>query len=365
MTDGRHTRLATALDLPAIEALLEDHWVPDAGDGIVWAMGHPAARVVITHPDGGTPDGLVVVTEGPNGQGTLRVRHLLGAEHDTLLEEAGWHARSMGATALELPDGTTFELAEVRGTISDRFVALAAVAANAALLAANRTTGMGRTTTKDDGSPSAAADGEADRASQRILAGLGVPMLSEERTDIGVEDPSGPWLVVDPIDGTGNYRAGLPPWAFAAGLVAGGRPVAGYVMDLSSGRRWWGTVGVGAFRDGMPVTTAPGATLMVPTPPPGGTVEVPEGFRRLRITGCTAVDLCLVADGSAGAWHDLDRDGTHVHDVAGALAVLVAAGGVVLDPDGQPLVLLPDTEGLIRFVAAADHDTAAGLLASA
>lgn len=362
MTDGRHRRLATALDLPAIETLLQDHWLADAGDGVVWAMGHPSARVVVTHADGARPDGLAVVTEGPIGPGSLRVHRLLGADQDGLLVEAGWHARHMGAAALVHPDGTAHELPEVRGTISDRFLALAARAANAALLAANRTAGVGAATTKDDGSPSAEADAAADRESQRILAALGVPMLSEERTDIGVEDPSGPWLVVDPIDGTGNYRAGVPPWAFSAGLVAGGRPVAGYVMDLSSGRRWWGTVDVGSFRDGRPVTTSPGSTLVIPTPPPGGTAAVPDGFRRLRITGCTAVDLCLVADGSAGAWHDLDRDGTHVHDVAGALAVLVAAGGVVLDPDGQRLELRPDTEGLIRFVAAANHDTATGLL---
>ncbi len=135
-------------------------------------------------------------------------------------------------------------------------------------------------------------------------------------------------------------------------------------MDLSSGRRWWGAAGRGAWRDGHVVAPQPGATVVVPTPPPGGAAPVPEGFRRLRITGCTAVDLCLVADGSAGAWHDLDRAGTHVHDVAGALGVLAGAGGVVLDPDGEPLPLRPDTETLIRFVAAADEDTARRLVAA-
>ena len=52
------------------------------------------------------------------------------------------------------------------------------------------------------------------------------------------------------------------------------------------------------------------------------------------------------------AWHDLDRSGTHVHDVAGALAVLLAAGGVALTSDGEPLLLHPDTERRIRLVAA-------------
>jgi 3'(2'), 5'-bisphosphate nucleotidase len=84
----------------------------------------------------------------------------------------------------------------------------------------------------------------------------------------------------------------------------------------------------------------------------------------VRVTGCTAIDLCLVADGAAAAWHDVDRSGTHVHDVAGGLAVLLAAGGVALTPDGEPLELRPDTEQLIRLVAAPSTRAAQELLAA-
>jgi 3'(2'), 5'-bisphosphate nucleotidase len=82
----------------------------------------------------------------------------------------------------------------------------------------------------------------------------------------------------------------------------------------------------------------------------------------VRVTGCTAVELCLVADGSAAAWHDLDRSGAHAHDVAGGLALLAAAGGIALTPDGAELVLRPDTEDRIRFVAAESRATAEELL---
>ena len=51
-----------------------------------------------------------------------------------------------------------------------------------------------------------------------------------------------------------------------------------------------------------------------------------------------------------------------MHDVAGGLAVLLAAGGVALDPDGEPLTLRPDTEELIRLVAAATPGVARELL---
>ena len=63
-----------------------------------------------------------------------------------------------------------------------------------------------------------------------------------------------------------------------------------------------------------------------------------------------------------GPLHDIDRSGTHVHDVAGGLAVLAAAGGVALTPDGAPLVLRPDTGTLIRFAAAATPEAARELI---
>jgi 3'(2'), 5'-bisphosphate nucleotidase len=213
----------------------------------------------------------------------------------------------------------------------------------------------------------ALADTEPDEAAHaaaaQVLAPLDVPVLSEERPDGSVPGDQ-PWIVLDPLDGTGNFTAGLPPWAFSAALVSGGRPVAGLVVDLSSGRRWDGADGAGARRDGVPVAPRPGSTVVVPSAPAHGTVDVPATARRVRITGCTAIDLCLVADGSAAAWHDLDRSGSHVHDVAGGLAVLLAAGGAAVTPGGRPLLLTPDTDARVRFVAASGAEAARDLLAA-
>jgi 3'(2'), 5'-bisphosphate nucleotidase len=215
-----------------------------------------------------------------------------------------------------------------------------------------------------EGSHAEAADEAAHVAAFEVLRQLGPAVLSEERPDRPVADGA-PWIVLDPIDGTGNLAAGLPPWAFSAALVQSGRPVAGLVADLSSGRRWAAAEGAGAWRDGVPARPRPGATAVLPTAPAGATVAVPPGMRRVRVTGCTSLDLCLVADGSAAVWHDLDRSGTHVHDVAGGLAVLLAAGGAALTPEGRPLALRPDTEELIRFVAAATAGAAEVLLRAA
>jgi 3'(2'), 5'-bisphosphate nucleotidase len=247
--------------------------------------------------------------------------------------------------------------------LADRFRHLAARAATRVEIAVALARDAGREHTKDDGSPLVAADEAAHAAAVEVLAPLGVPVLSEERPDGAVADGQ-PWVVLDPLDGTGNFSAGLPPWAFSAALVSGGRPVAGLVADLSSGRRWEGGAGAGARRDGVPVAPRPGSTVVVPSAPGGGSVVVPATARRVRITGCTAIDLCLVADGSAAAWHDLDRSGSHVHDVAGGLAILLAAGGVVLTPDGEPVLLGPDTGARVRFVAASSDGAARDLLAA-
>jgi 3'(2'), 5'-bisphosphate nucleotidase len=70
------------------------------------------------------------------------------------------------------------------------------------------------------------------------------------------------------------------------------------------------------------------------------------------------VDLCLAADGAAAGWHG----DSSVHHVAGGLAVLLAAGGVALTPDGEPLVLGPEAQKRLRFVAASDLASARELL---
>lgn len=249
----------------------------------------------------------------------------------------------------------------VEAPLALRFAHLAALAATRVETAVALTRDDRLTGTEDDGSPLVVADVAAHAAAVDVLGALGLPVLSKESRDSPV--PEGmPWIVIEPLDGTRNFLAGLPPWAFSAALVHDGRPVAGLVADLSSGRRWSGIEGRGAERDGVPVRTRAGSTVVVPSTPTGGPVGMLGPARLVRITGCTAVDLCLVADGAAAAWHDVHRQGTHVHDVAGGLAVLLAAGGAALGADGGPVVLEPDTGALIRLVAAADESLACGLL---
>ncbi|GAA4665345.1 inositol monophosphatase family protein [Frondihabitans cladoniiphilus] len=53
--------------------------------------------------------------------------------------------------------------------------------------------------------------------------------------------------IVDPIDGTANFLRGVPIWATLIALVVDGAPVVGVVSAPALGRRWWGSLGGGAF----------------------------------------------------------------------------------------------------------------------
>jgi fructose-1,6-bisphosphatase/inositol monophosphatase family enzyme/GNAT superfamily N-acetyltransferase len=245
-------------------------------------------------------------------------------------------------------------------SLEERFLDAAARAATAVAsaivdLAALDAVGMGA-----DGAPTEAGDRAAERAAVEALAPLGVPIVSEERGLIGAMPRAGDaWIALDPLDGSRNFRAGYPPYATAIGLVRDGRPLAGFVCELVSGRRWSARVGAGAFADGRSIAAKRGTLLGLPSPTRERDLpRPPGGVQRIRVSGSTSIDLCRVADGSLGAFVALERGVVHVHDLAGPLAILVEAGAAVVDRAGNVPVLEPDPAEVFHIVAAADAEFA-------
>ncbi len=211
-------------------------------------------------------------------------------------------------------------------------------------------------------------DLEAERIALTFLTPLGIPIISEESGVIGAApQPGETWISLDPLDGTRNCMHGMAPWALSAGLVRDGLPVAGLVVDLSSGRRWWAGSTDGARVDGRPLRPRSGGMLTLPSSPPAelAAVRGSAGFDRVRLVGSTAIDLCRVADGTTGAFCDLTRAVARVHDLAGAMAVLHAAGATLLTTDGVPPVLCADPAVRFHIVAAATEGEARALLEGA
>lgn len=99
---------------------------------------------------------------------------------------------------------------------------------------------------KADGSPVT----DTDLAVERRIAGIvaderpGDGMLGEE---VGESGPTARRWIVDGIDGTILFVAGVLGWSTQIALEVDGRPVVGVVTSGADGRRWWAARGGGAW----------------------------------------------------------------------------------------------------------------------
>jgi 3'(2'), 5'-bisphosphate nucleotidase len=246
-----------------------------------------------------------------------------------------------------------------------RFLDAAARAASAAVGAVAGLHGHAERGTGADGAPTLAADRAAEEAIVEFLEPLGLAVISEESGNLVRSWSSEePWICLDPLDGSRNYRRGHPPWASAIGLVLGGQPIAGLVLDHTSGRRWWASSGGGAWVDGRRARPVAGGLLAMPSigALEAGRLRVPAGYERVRMSGSTSIDLCRVADGSLGGFLDIDRGVVHPHDLAAPLAILSEAGAAICRVDRAPIVIEPDPTATMHLAVAADQAALDALL---
>ena len=211
-----------------------------------------------------------------------------------------------------------------------------------------------------DGGPGAAdydpvteADREAERSMRAVLADL-----APAHGVLGEEFPETPgdgthrW-VLDPVDGTRAFVCGVPVWTTLIGMERDGAPVLGVIDQPVTGERWWGAEGLPAMtrgRDGVSVRARASkcealaeARLMVTDlrAAPGAYLTEDQAARlnalsaRCRLTrqGLDSYAFGLVASGHMDL---VCEAGLGWHDIAAAIPVIEAAGGVVTDWSGAP-----------------------------
>jgi len=183
---------------------------------------------------------------------------------------------------------------------------------------------------------------EADLAVERMLTARIAErfphhgILGEEQTREGL-DREFVWAI-DPIDGTASFVAGLPIWGISLGLLRRGEPYLGLLYFPLMGDWYWAEPGGGAYLNGRPIRVAEPGPL-----DSEDWLSVPSNAHRrfeidfvgkTRSLGSTAASLCYAARGSATASL---ISGSSIWDIAAALAVLYAAGGVAVGLSGAPL----------------------------
>lgn len=199
---------------------------------------------------------------------------------------------------------------------------------------------------KPDGTPVTPVDVEVDR---RLRAALQIAFphhrVVSEELDAVAQDVEWQW-VVDPVDGTSNFAAGLPHWAVSLALCHGGVPVLGVVDAPDLDRRWVAVRGGPCLRDGEPVRVRSDVGINDPQTahlPIFASLGLLRRVRRPadvrlnpRVLGAIALDGALVADGIGVA---AASTGPRVWDVAAAAVLVESAGGgsVALGEEVLPL----------------------------
>ncbi|MGV3769655.1 MAG: inositol monophosphatase family protein [Sphingobium phenoxybenzoativorans] len=190
----------------------------------------------------------------------------------------------------------------------------------------------------------------------RILPEAG--MIGEEASaaDSSILDGAGQGLkwIIDPIDGTGNFAAGKPPFGIMVGLTDNGVPQAGWIFDPLDGRMCHALAGGGAFIDGerfsaresgaaLPIVALPVYFLSAEQKAEIGR-KADASFTLVDIPRCAAEQYPRLALGQNDvALFERSHPWDHV---AGAL-LLNESGGRLARRDGSDYVVGDGKSGLI------------------
>jgi myo-inositol-1(or 4)-monophosphatase len=196
--------------------------------------------------------------------------------------------------------------------------------------------------TKGASSPVSEADIAVDELLHARLsaAAPGVAWLSEESVDDPARLDARRVWIVDPIDGTRGYIAGLPDWSVSAALVEDGRPIAACLFAPVTDEFFMAVAGAGATRNGVPMAASRGADLAgVRFAGPKhflerlGTITPP--FTITPRLHSLALRIARVAEGTIDA--AIAGGNSHDWDLAAADLLVHEAGGAITPFSGEPL----------------------------
>jgi histidinol phosphatase-like enzyme (inositol monophosphatase family) len=193
---------------------------------------------------------------------------------------------------------------------------------------------------------------QADKGAEaeiRRLVGQRFPDHGFIGEEYGEDRPDAEFVwVLDPVDGTRAFVAGLPVWTTLIALRCQGRPVLGSIGQPFIGEVFIGHAGGSrrvtaagatplAVRKGLPLTDA----IIATTDPEAcfngaelGAWRQVRAAARLARTGCDAYAYAMVA---AGTIDLVVECGLKSWDVEAAVPLLEGAGGMVTDWRGAPI----------------------------
>jgi myo-inositol-1(or 4)-monophosphatase len=190
-------------------------------------------------------------------------------------------------------------------------------------------------------------DMEAQKAIMEVLEAIfpGYGIITEEKSNNA--DKDGKNWIIDPLDGTHNYIAGLPFSGVSIGLAEGSDFQMGVILFPMEDRLYYAVKGEGAYLNHRPIEVSPSPGLSKSIISFDNQFHLNEKsfayYKKLterafttRILGTATNDLCMTAEGKLGGriWVN-----TKICDIAAGIVIVTEAGGKVTNFDGTSCTL--------------------------
>jgi myo-inositol-1(or 4)-monophosphatase len=190
--------------------------------------------------------------------------------------------------------------------------------------------------------PVTEADKAVDAVLRKELLRDGEGWLSEETLDDFTRLEKSRVWVVDPLDGTREFVAGIPEFCVSVAMVENGRAVAGGICNPATHELFLGSLDSGVTYNGKPArpsqrTALNGALVLASRSEVerGEWKEFESANFQVRPLGSVAYKLALVSAGLADITFTLVPK--NEWDVAAGAALVESAGGFVRTLDNQTL----------------------------
>ncbi len=170
-------------------------------------------------------------------------------------------------------------------------------------------------------------------------------IITEEKTSH--VDESGKNWIIDPLDGTHNYIAGLPFSGISIGLADGANFMLGVIFFPMENRLYYAVKGKGAYLNDEKISVSQNTQLSKTIITFDNQFHLNEKsfiyYRRLterafttRILGTATNDVCMTAEGRIDGriWVN-----TKICDIAAGIVILTEAGGRMTNFDGTPCTI--------------------------
>lgn len=210
-----------------------------------------------------------------------------------------------------------------------------------------------------DGTPTEKIDEVAENAALSVLEadGRSILFISEELGEKKIGGKPEFTFILDPIDGTFNAINNIPFFCVPAAI--GNSDLSdicyGYVRNLINGDIYTAEKGKGAFLNNRKIHVSGLSELsklsvLSYSHRPHAVPINNHNVRRVRVFGCSALELCYIASGIFDAFIDM-RGMLRVTDIAASKLIVEEAGGRVTDGRGAPLETPLDVKMRVNLIA--------------